>query len=71
MAAAQARQDPAANVFGWVKSYRVTDDREVIMTCHDPGGGPDIEVRVLPIELDSMLRSATEPRKPAPRRRSP
>jgi hypothetical protein len=67
MAAAQA---PAASPFGWVMSYRVTPDREVIMTCHDPDTGREVPVRVLPIELDSMLRRAAEPRKPATRRRS-
>lgn len=58
---------PAA--LGWVKSYRVTEDRAVIMTCHNPAGGPDIEVRVLPIELDSMLRKARETGKPDRKRR--
>jgi hypothetical protein len=67
MAAAQA---PAASPLGWVKSYRVEPDRSVVMTCHDPDTGREIPVRVLPIELDSMLRRAAEPRKTATRRRS-
>lgn len=68
-AAAAVAGDPAASPFGWVKSYRVTGDREIIMTCYDPGNGREIEVRVLPIELDSMLRRAAAPRKTATRRR--
>lgn len=38
------------------------------MACHDPATGREILVQVLPIELDSMIRRATEPRKPAKRR---
>jgi hypothetical protein len=57
-----------ASPFGWVMSYRVTEDREIIMACRDPDTGREIPVRVLPIELDSMLRKAAEPRKTAKRR---
>lgn len=65
-----ATGSPAAEPLGWVKSYRVTEDRSVIMTCQSPDGGSGIEVRVLPIELDAMLRKAREPR-PAARKKRP
>lgn len=43
---------------GWVRSYKVQDDRSVLLTCFHPAHGEDIMIRVLPIELDTMLRSA-------------
>lgn len=49
--------------FGWVKSFEVTEDREIIMTCYDPGEGQDVLVRVLRMELETMLAARPSPPK--------
>lgn len=56
--------------YGWVQSYEVTDDRAVIMICFHAAHGEEIKIRVLPIELDTMIRKAREPRKTERRKRT-
>lgn len=53
---------------GWVKSFEVTEHREIIMTCFDPSEGQDIRVRVLRMELETMLAARPTPpkRRPGP-----
>lgn len=41
---------------GWVKSFEVTPDREILLTCHNPADPDrDVIVRALRIELETML----------------
>lgn len=50
---------------GWVMSYEVTPDREIIMTCFDPVTRQETRIGVKRMELESMLLA----RPVAPRRR--